>query len=397
MNPTRTFAGEEVLNASSARRALAGFALSGYLMALLGAILPVWGYHLSFDFSTVGDYFLHLAVGLVLGQLAAPPLIRRRSLAFGLVAACVVACLAYLGLAFASPSAPPIWRKMGLLSIGASTGLLNHGLFVAIAPAYRQNPAATVNMGGIFFVAGCVLAAFSVGGAFYAYSMTQILLLMAIVPAVYVAIYRNTTFPLAPPPREPALRVSLTDAHNPAAILLALLLFFQFGNEWSIAGWLTVYLIHQIGISPESSLSMLALYWISLLVGRIGAIAVLPRVAHGKLLTGSAALAMFGCIILMSTNNRFGAVTGVLFTGLGFASMYPLVAEKIGHRFAYYRPGLFNGIFSLAQVGATLAPASLGYLAAFYGLGVVMLLPMLGTIMVSVLVGLIWLESKIGR
>lgn len=366
-------------------------------MALLGAILPVWGYHLSFDFSTVGDYFLNLAVGLVLGQLAAHPLIRRRGIAFGLVAACVVACLALLGLAFAGPSAPPVSRKLGLLSIGASTGLLNHSLFLAIAPAYRQNPAATVNMGGIFFVAGCLLAAISVGGTFYAYSTTQILLLMAIVPAVFVAIYRNTSFPPAPPTQEPALRMSLTDVQNPAAVLLALLLFFQFGNEWSIAGWLSVYLIHQLGISPESSLSLLALYWISLLAGRIGAIAVLPRVAHGRLLMGSAALAMFGCIILMSTNNRFGAVTGVLFTGLGFASMYPLVAEKIGHRFEYYRPGLFNGIFSLAQVGATLAPASLGYLAASYGMGVVMLLPMLGTVMVALLIALIWLESKIGR
>ena len=72
------------------------------------------------------------------------------------------------------------------------------------------------------------------------------------------------------------------------------------------------------------------------------------------------------------------------------------VAEKIGHRFAYYHPGLFNGIFSLAMVGAMLPAWLLGYLADSWGVGVVMLLPMAGTCMVFVLVLLIWLDSKLG-
>ena len=72
-----------------------------------------------------------------------------------------------------------------------------------------------------------------------------------------------------------------------------------------------------------------------------------------------------------------------------------LVAEKIGHRFTYYQPGLFNGIFSLAMVGAMLAPWLLGYLANVWGVGVVMVAPMAGTAMVFALVLFIWLEAKI--
>ena len=73
----------------------------------------------------------------------------------------------------------------------------------------------------------------------------------------------------------------------------------------------------------------------------------------------------------------------------------PLVAEKIGHRFTYYHPGLFNGIFSFAMVGAMLSPWLLGYAADAWGVGVVMALPLLGTFMVFILTLLIWLESKI--
>ena len=46
--------------------ALPGFLVSGFLLALLGAILPAWGYHRDPpDFIAVGNYFLSLAVGIV--------------------------------------------------------------------------------------------------------------------------------------------------------------------------------------------------------------------------------------------------------------------------------------------------------------------------------------------
>jgi hypothetical protein len=104
---------------------------------------------------------------------------------------------------------------------------------------------------------------------------------------------------------------------------------------------------------------------------------------------------LFGCLVLFFTNNGFGAAMSVLFIGAGYASIYPLVAEAIGRRFPYYHPGFFNGIFSLAMVGGLLAPATLGYAASAFGVGVVIGIPLLGTCMVVALLLLIWLESKV--
>ena len=101
-------------------------------------------------------------------------------------------------------------------------------------------------------------------------------------------------------------------------------------------------------------------------------------------------------MLLLSTDNRFGASVGLLTVGAGFATIYPLVAEKIGHRFTYYHPGLFNGIFSIAMIGAMLPPWLIGYAAGIWGVGVVMAAPLAGTFMVFLLTLLIWLESKIG-
>ena len=114
-----------------------------------------------------------------------------------------------------------------------------------------------------------------------------------------------------------------------------------------------------------------------------------------RMLSGSVITALFGCLILYSTNNGFGAGMGAFFVGAGYASIYPLVAEAIGRRFPYYHPGFFNGIFSLALVGGLIAPATLGYAAARWGVGVVIGIPLIGTFMVPALLILIWLESKV--
>ena len=187
----------------------------------------------------------------------------------------------------------------------------------------------------------------------------------------------------------------MRDFRSLGALLFALLLFFQFGNEWSIAGWLPLFLVRRLGMSPPASLGMLSLYWLALLVGRVAAVAILPMVRHSLLLAGSVLAALLGCMLLAFTNNQFGAGTGVLLLGAGFASIYPLVAEKIGGRFPYYHPVFFSGIFSFALFGGLIAPATLGYAAAVWSIGIVVAVPLLGTCMVSALLLLIWLESKV--
>ena len=377
-------------------KALAGFLLSGFLMALLGAILPAWGYHRDVpDFTAVGNYFLSLAVGLVAAGGMARPIMVRRGLSFLLVFACVLSCVALLFLALVSPPASSWWRVGGMLSLGVGAGLLNMALFQAISPTYQRDPAGAVNRGGIWYGLGCLTATLLVAGTFYAYTVPAILVFMAVVPAIFGGIYAKGAYVGPAEIAQPSLRQALQDFRSPGAVLFAMLLFFQFGNEWSLAGWLPLLLIRRVGLSPKTALLVLALYWLCLLTGRLGAVAILPRVRHGRLLMGSVLAALFGCLLLYSTNNGFGAASGAVFVGCGYASIYPLVAEAIGRRFPYYHPGFFNGIFTVALVGGLIAPATLGYVAEALGVGVVIGIPLIGTCMVMLLILLIWLESKV--
>jgi FHS family glucose/mannose:H+ symporter-like MFS transporter len=382
--------------AASAGRALAGFLLSGFLFALLGAVLPAWGYHRDPpEFVTIGNYFLSLAVGVIASNPLSVRILARGGLRFQLVIACAVGCAGLSFLALVAPPAHWLWRVLGLAVIGLAVGLLNAGLFHAVSASYGREPARTVIVGGIYYGLGCLAVTLLVAGTFYAYTVPVILILMAAVPGVFAGLYAQTAMVWQPSTTPVNIREVLRDFRSAGAILFALLLFCQFGNEWSIAGWLPLFLVRRLGMSPPASLWLLSLYWAALLVGRVAAVAVLPKVRHGRLLAGSVLAAMFGCLLLTSTNNQFGAATGVLLLGGGFASIYPLVAEKIGRRFPYYHPVFFSGIFSFALFGGLLAPATLGYAAEAWGIGVVMALPLLGTCTVSVLLGLIWLELKV--
>ena len=395
MSTLPTPGSEGALHATTARIAVSGFFLAGLLLSFLGAILPAWGYHLIARFATAGLHFLVMAIGILGASAAAHHLIPRKGLGFVLVLAPGIACGALLFLSLVSLLVSPLWTLLGVLLLGCGAGMLFSGLFHAISGIYRHNPAATVNIAGALFTSGSLVLALLVAGTFYSYTLGSILFFLALVPGFFAGMFAKSRFVLEAAPEERTWSEAWADFRSPAAWMFALLLFFQFGNEWSIAGWLTIFLIQRIGVSPATSLLMLALYWLALLVGRVGAQALLPRVHHGRLLGTSVLAALFGCVILSFTKNTFGAVSGILFIGAGFAVVYPLVVEKIGYRFPYFHPGLFNGIFSFAMMGGLLAPWTLGFFADWFGIGVVMLLPLVGTLMVALLLGAIWLEAKL--
>jgi FHS family glucose/mannose:H+ symporter-like MFS transporter len=388
-------ADSQALDASEGRRSLSGFLISGMLMSFLGAILPAWGYHLKADFKEVGYYFLSLNLGFLLSVGIASLLLPRKGVKFTVVLANALACGAFLYLAAGTAPVPAVWRFIGLLWIGVSAGLLNAGIFHAISPLYQHDRAATVNLAGAMFGLGCLLTAVLVAGTYYVYTVPSILILFALLPGFYAGIYAKAKLARGLVVHQIPLAQVLYDFRNPGAVLFSLLLFFQFGNEWSIAGWLPLFLIRRLGISPEDSLLMLALFWLALLVGRIAAQLVMKRLSHAVLLIASIASALLGNIVLASTNNGFGAVMGILFVGAGYASIYPLVVEKIGHRFPHYHPGFYNGIFSFAITGGFLAPWTLGYFTAAWGIQAVMIVPLFGTCMVFLLVLLIMLEAKL--
>ncbi len=373
-------------------RAIAGFFVSGLLMAFPGAILPAWQAELAADFTDVGKYFLALALGILAGLWIAPRLVRAKGVSFALVSATSVAAAAVLFLGWAGPPSPEGLRLLGMAGAGVGAAILNLALFQAVAPLYERDRAATINLAGALFGLGGLITALLVAQTFYALAVPAILTLLAAIPAGFAILFAGARYPAsAPAAVQP--HQGWKDLRNPLAAMVGLLLFFQFGSELSIAGWLPLFLMRRLGISPAAALLMLACYWATLLGGRFAAQAILPKGGHRRILLGSVGIELFGYLLLTATNNVSGAAVGILCLATGYSVTYPLLAERIGGRIPHFHPGLFQGIFSFAFAGALLAPWLLGYLAQAWGIAAVMLLPLCGTLAVFLLLPLIMLEG----
>jgi fucose permease len=383
-----------VLPSAKPWQILCGLVVSGFLLALPGGLLPLWGFHIQPDFGTAGNFFLALGLGVIAGGIVAHRLAGNISLARLLAVGYFSAGVSLLLLAVAAPPAQVWYESLALFITGMAAGIMNTAVLEAVTPCYEFNPAAITLTGGIFFGVGSVLAAVLLAQSFGDSGSTRLLAATAAVPAV-AAFFAGFLRIDARKVPAVSLTQSMLDLRSPLAILFALLLFFQFANEWSIAGWLPVFLIDRLGLSPATAVALLALYWGALTVGRIGAAKLLRRVTHGRLLAVSAFCALFGCTALLAAGSRFGVIVGLLLTGVGFSAIYPLAAERIASRFSYYHPGYFNGIFTFALTGGILAPFALGHMAAETGLRLIPLAVMVGSCAVFGLVLLIWLGHRV--
>lgn len=380
-----------------ARDWTAGFLLVGMLMAALGSLMIAWRYQLDSDPRVIGLHFLSLNGSVLAGAYTGQKLLRRLAMRSLFAVACLFAFAGFVGLTFSLPPVNLRWRILGTGLLGIGAGVLLTGLLTMVRPYYEEHSAATVNFSGFLFGFGSLLVTLTVGGTYYLYPVQWETALLALFPLGFLILYLRREPPSVPRAQraeDHLPRSTLKDLRSIAAVLFSLLLFFQFGNEWSLAGWLPLFLVHRLGSSPESAIFVLALYFASLLAGRLFAQLLLPRVSHTRLLLSSVIAAMLGYLLLSETGTLVGAALATVVTGLSFAPIYPLVAEKIGGKFDY-QPGFYNGIFSLAIVGGMLAPWLLGYVGYYLGMNYIMLIPAFGSVAVLILMSFIMLESKL--
>ena len=382
-----------------AREWLVGFLLAGMMLGLLGSLLIAWQYHIDVDPRLAGLHFLGLNAGYVLAAAIAQrslPRISARSIA---IASCALAFVSLVGLSFLAPPFPAAWRIATLAFLGAAAGALVTALLHILEPYFETAPAVMVNLAGVLFGCGCLLATLMVALTYFASSVQIQTALLAVVPMIFLVLYAANKHPgertVVHASEEPAaLRAALRDLRSIAAVLFSLLLFVQFGNEWAIAGWLPLYLIHRLGSNPAWAIFALAGYFLALMAGRIAVRALLPRINHARLLMACVALAMLGYFLLSFTTALPGAWIALIVIGAGFAPILPLIAETLDERFSFH-PAFYNGLFAIAITGAMSSPWLLGYVDAYLGVQYVMLIPAFGSIVVLVLALLIMLEARL--
>ena len=368
------------------------------LLGMLGSLVITWQYHIDAEPQMIGLHFLAMSAGYVIAARLVKRLLERVSLkAVGLW--CTgLAFASLLALAFLAPPAAPSWRIATLAVTGVAAGGFITALFYANEPFFSEAPAYAANRAGALFVGGSLLATIVDGSTYFGGSIRLQTAMLSVVPAIFFFVYLFNHYELAAHPpqiiREDTVRDTLKDLRSVATMLFGFLVFFQFGIEWALAGWLPLFLIRTMGINPVTALWALAWYFLALMIGRLVAQFLLPIVNHKKLLLLSVAAAMVGYLMLSLTAFTSLAFVAVIIIGAGHAPIYPLITERLDDRFSYH-PGFYSGVISLAIAGAMTTPWLLGYVDSYLGMRFVMLIPAFGSVAVLVLAVLIMLEARL--
>lgn len=378
---------------------LAGFLLLGALLGLSGPLLVAWEYHIDAEPQIIGLHFLSLSAGFVLAAAIAQKYVRRVPVRWIATIACGAACATLIALAQVTPPAAIAWRIAGLALLGMSSGGLTSALLYAMEPSFSASPATTANLAALLFGCGCLIATLVTGIAYVGGSVRWSTRSLAALPLLYFFLYLRSSHPPArnraePRHEEDALRETLKDLRSIATVLFSLLVFFQFGNEWALAGWLPLFLIHRLGISPVLALAGLALYFLSLMAGRAIAQPLLANLHHWRMLLASVFLAMTGYLWLSFASSLGAATVAISIIGIAYGPIFPLIAEQLDDRFSYH-PGFYNGAIAIAVSGAMSAPWLLGYIDAYLGMQFVMLIPAFGSVAVLILALLLMLEAQL--
>jgi fucose permease len=377
---------------------MAGFFLLGILLGMLGSLVIIWHYHIEAEPGIIGLHFLGMGAGFVLSWRLVPGFLGRIPIRTIGICATGLSFLCLLALAWLAPPYDAAWR-IGILSVaGFAAGSLTYSLLHANQIRFESAPATAANQAGALFVAGGFAATAVVGFTYFCGSIQIQTLALAVVPASYMIVLALNRFPptLCEPVhhRDDTSQDSLKDLRSVATLLFSLLIFFQFACEWAIVGWLPLFLTHTLGLNPVTAIWALGAYFLALMVGRLAAQFLLPIVSHRKMLLVSVAAAMGGYLLLTVSGFTALALLAAVVIGLGHAPIYPLIAERLDHRFSYHA-GFYSGAISFAMAGAMATPWLLGYVAQYLGMRSVMLIPAVASVIVLVLAVLIMLEARL--
>jgi MFS transporter, FHS family, glucose/mannose:H+ symporter len=365
----------------------------GIVFAVLGTVfgLPAMRERLHLTLAQQGNLFLLLYLGIFLASLVIGPLIDHIGNKINLTASSVTVAFAMVGFAVAHSM---LAASFAAVLLGLGGGGLNICTNTLVSDLYGEERGPMLNLMGIFFGIGALfvpLFAASIEGQL---SISQLFLVCAVLATACGAAYAVIPFP---PPRD-GQKLSLSDVigvtRYDGVLLLGFILFFESGTEASIGGWTSTY-ADSAGYSPRTATVVLAVYWATLMLGRIVAARLLRGMRKSHLVICSAGVSVVGCTILLTAHSLVSFIAGAALIGLSYGPVFPTTLAIAGDRYAQQSGTVFGLLFSIALIGGMLFPWAVGQVAQRLTVRMGMLVPVLGALGITALSSTLALRERI--
>jgi FHS family glucose/mannose:H+ symporter-like MFS transporter len=377
-------------------RWLSGFAVFGSLLALPGLLPVINNLDLDADPSRAGVRFLAFDAGFLLASGSGQPLLRKFGVRPVITAGLCLALACLTSLVFLPPLLlAAAWQLAPIAGLGTAGGLISIASLFALKPWSSRLGARALSRVAEFASAGCVFACVA-AGLTYVWGWSRFSPLPICAGSLLCLMFAvSGRRPLTVVEKRPPTADSRVRQHRSiASFLLLSLLFVQLGSEWSVAGWLPLFLIHRIGAEPALAVFVLAFFFLALFLGRILAQTTASRFGARPLVSAGLAFALAGCVILSMSASLTGICLGLAALAFGFAPPYSVVKNVLDES-RHFSPAFYGAILTVAVTGAMCAAWLAGYVHQLLGMGAFSLFPAAGSILVLILELLLLFEAHL--
>lgn len=355
-------------NALLSGTAYASMFVFGIVMAVLGAVLPVLGIRLQLATPDIGKLFLVMNGAMLTSSLVLGLAMDRFGMKFPLAMGSLLVAAA-LGMMVRATAFIALLPSVVLLGIGG--GALNGAANTLVADLYEdpRRKGAALNRLGVFFGFGALFLPFVVGALVARYSIARLLIATSTLCLAVAAFASFRRFPEA----KQRHRFPLADVprfvRSPLVWVFAFLLFFESGVEFTLGGFISIYLLRDIGLGSIAIASwILAAYWGSIMISR----GVLSRIALHiepyRMLLFCASGAGAGALLAALAVQPTVAALGIVICGCSLAGVYPTSLGIAGDRFQSHSGTVFGILFAIALAGGMILPFAAGQIGAVAGL-----------------------------
>lgn len=361
--------------------------LFGIVLALLGTLfgLPGMRARLRVNLGQEGDLFLILYFGVFVSSLVVGPLIDRMGNKLVLV---VSALLVTAGLGGFAPAHSFGAAAACVALLGVGGGGLNTAANVLVSDLYGADRGPMLNALGMFYAIGALLIPLLAASLSTVLPIRGLLLCSAALAAFAAAAYSVLRFPPARESKGFAARELLQVARYPGVALLAVLLFFEAGNESSIGGWVSSF-AGSLGVDATTATWVLVGFWAAMTAGRLLATWLLQYIGKAQLVLASGAGSLAGCALVFAARSGVSLAAGAALAGLSFAAVFPTTLGIAGDRYPQFSGTVFGLLFSVGLLGGMCFPWAIGHLGNCFGMRQGLLLPLAGATLICALAALI--------
>lgn len=327
--------------------------ITGIGLTLLGSALPALAALWRLDDAHSGRLLLAVFAGSAIGALLVRPPFHRT-----LAAAMAMIGISMAGLALCGGHA----LFLLFLLFGTGLGLAMTANSVLTGDRYRERRAAMLTLLNFSWSAGAAVSPFTVQFVIHRAGVYGLFWCFAAAGAMSAILALLLSDQPASGPRE-SLPASAATVHRSSGVVAFFAIFglLYCGTEAALGGWVLTYVhrLHfQISAAPPLAASC---FWLSLLIGRAVAPAVLLRVREELLLAVALICAFVGVALLLTMHTLPAVMLSAALAGFSMAPIFPVCVSIFMALTS--DPAQTRWMFAIAGLGSATLPWATGQLA----------------------------------